>query len=269
MVNLEKVVNKTPVVVDKGTSLNRAIEILLSRGISHLLVSDAGRIIGVLSEKDILSKICTIRTWKVDLGSLQVSSFYISPFYKVSYDDSLYHVIESIVKNSYGIVPVFKDEKLIGVVSKQDLMKIALKYRNKSLSKIVTYRPIIASANDRIFDLRDKIVREKISIIPIIEQLKVVGQVTDIRLLDVVTFIYNRFPWNIRERRARRMIARDIMQRKYDRLDERESIAQAANMFSTRGSKGILIFKNDNFTGIVTKTDILQYILYTEGSKIE
>jgi len=255
-------INKNPFFENKNASLAIVIDRMLKEKISHIVIEYKGKILGIMSEKDILSKIGEKRTWKIDLSRFKVSSFYNSAFYRVDISSTLSDVIEAMITNSYGIVPVFDDNNFLGIITKHDLMKLALKYKNVSLNEIVTFKPILATPEDKILNIRNIIIRENISIIPIIYQTKVLGVVRDIDILQYYKYIYERFSWNYRFDKIDVSIVRDVMRRDYERLDIRESIAQAANIFINKGSKGILIFSNKKFVGVLTKTDILNYLLY-------
>ncbi len=255
-------INTNPFTVNKNDSLNNVIKEMLKKNISHIIVKDKENILGILSEKDILSKIGVKRTWKIDISRFKISSFYNSYFDKVDISTPINDVIELMITKSYGIIPIFIEDRFAGIVTKQDLMKLALKYRDVNISEIVTYRPIIFSPDDTVLEVRDAILRENLSLVPIVFQTKVVGIVRDIDLLEYFAYIYKRFSWRNRDDKVNVSIIRDMMKRRFVTLDVHESIAQAASLFLNKSVKGVIITNEGKFIGLVTKTDILSYILY-------
>jgi CBS domain-containing protein len=103
-----------------------AAEILLANGVTGLpVVDDAMNLVGVLSEKDILRLFenAPTRAWRVrDVMTSDVTSFNVS--------DSLFDVCECLATHNFRRVPVLDRGKLVGIVSRADLILYLLKNRS-------------------------------------------------------------------------------------------------------------------------------------------
>lgn len=60
-VRVESVMNKSPSSVSPDDNLDKAISVMLSKGLSTVFVSDSGRLVGVVSQTDIMEKLISLR----------------------------------------------------------------------------------------------------------------------------------------------------------------------------------------------------------------
>jgi CBS domain-containing protein len=109
-----------------GSSVADAAQTLLDNEITGLpVVDNAMNLLGILSEKDILKLLDNgpAQPWRV----LDVMTFNVTSF---DADDSLYDVCECLARNSFRRVPVLGRGKLVGIVSRADLIIYILKNRS-------------------------------------------------------------------------------------------------------------------------------------------
>ena len=60
-VRVESVMNRSPSSVSPDDGLDKAISVMLSKGLSTVFVSDSGRLVGVVSQTDIMEKLISLR----------------------------------------------------------------------------------------------------------------------------------------------------------------------------------------------------------------
>jgi tRNA nucleotidyltransferase (CCA-adding enzyme) len=103
--------------VSPETSIKDAMRILIRMGYSGLPIEENGKIIGMISKRDI-EKIMLFE--KRDRPVKQ----YCTPFVvTVDPDNDLREVEDAMIKNDVGRVLVKKNEKLVGIISRSDLLK--------------------------------------------------------------------------------------------------------------------------------------------------
>ena len=110
------------VTVQEGTSLNEAIELLMTHRISGLPVVDAqNNLVGILTEKDTMKllyeKPGTCNTVS-DLMENRLRSF--------QQDTPLDQVCDCLMANHFRRVPILSGTKLVGLISRADLMPTIL-----------------------------------------------------------------------------------------------------------------------------------------------
>ncbi|MGE5294091.1 MAG: CBS domain-containing protein, partial [Solirubrobacterales bacterium] len=109
-----------------GSSILEAAEILVAHRITGLpVVDDSMRLLGILSEKDVLRLLDSApsRAWQVrDVMTPDVVSFNL--------DDDLFDVCECLANNDFRRVPVLDRGRLVGIISRADLILYILKHRS-------------------------------------------------------------------------------------------------------------------------------------------
>jgi CBS domain-containing protein len=113
------------ITITPDASIADAAQTLLDHEITGLpVVDNTMNLLGILSEKDILKLLDNgpAQPWRVlDVMTFNVTSFDV--------DDSLYDVCECLARNSFRRVPVLGRGKLVGIVSRADLIVYILKNR--------------------------------------------------------------------------------------------------------------------------------------------
>jgi CBS domain-containing protein len=108
-------------VIRQDESLHLALELLIANSISGLpVVDDAGQLVGVLSEKDLLRIF-----YEPDAHSVE-SVMTHAPI-SMSIEAPLVDVIDCLMANDFRRVFIHDHKKLVGLISRADLMPAILK----------------------------------------------------------------------------------------------------------------------------------------------
>ena len=118
-----KVVMNSPVIfVSAYDTLKKVAELMTEKEISQLPVMEAGKLVGGITEADIVKAVLE-RGSKAE--SIRVREVMEDPFPVVDPDESVNTVSRLLME--YPAVLVFEGEKLVGIVTKQDVMKFLTK----------------------------------------------------------------------------------------------------------------------------------------------
>jgi CBS domain-containing protein len=110
-----------PVTVPATTTIQQAIATLLDRNVGALLVVDEeDRLLGILSERDVLKKIAGIRD---DYRNLPVTAFMTTRPESVNACATLVFVLNKMDGGGYRHVPVVADGKPVGIISVRDMLR--------------------------------------------------------------------------------------------------------------------------------------------------
>ncbi len=256
MQRVGELVNRSPVVIDKNASLSDVLDAFEKHGISHAVIKRGDEVWGILSEKDLLFKLGSARTWNVDLEHLRASSFANQPVIGVGEEASLAEAVKRMLDNEIGLLQVGA-----GIVTKQDLVAaIGDRYRDLPVSEVMSRNVISVGLEERFLHARDIVMKYRYSLLPVMDSGRVVGVVTDMMLLRHLAAIYDRVEWRFREHKARLTLVSDVYRRSFASLHPDESIAQAARLLAS-GEKAVLVMEGETLSGIVTKTDVLTLFL--------
>ena len=114
------------ITVQRQTPIHEAIEILATRNITGLpVVDEYMNLLGIVSEKDILKLL-----YHPEVKPGNAEDFMTEDVVSFNHDDSLFDVCNCLLNNNFRRVPILNQGKVIGIISRTDIMVYALK--NKS-----------------------------------------------------------------------------------------------------------------------------------------
>ena len=126
--------------VKRQTPIYEAIKLLTENHITGLpVVNDDMVLVGVVTEKDVLNLLSNLDALMV-VPDLKHSVAAVEDFMTkdvVSFDenDDLLDICECLIDNSFRRVPVTSGGKVVGIISRRDIVGFVLKMRNKDKSQ--------------------------------------------------------------------------------------------------------------------------------------
>ena len=121
------------ITVEKDCPIYEAIKIMVENNITGLPVVDAEmHLSGIITEKDVLSLLYNNQDSPGKVGDYMIENV-------VSFDseDSLIDITDSFINNHFRRVPILSDGKLVGIISRKDIISYILKLRHQNNAKAV------------------------------------------------------------------------------------------------------------------------------------
>lgn len=110
-----------PVLAPASLTVQEAVELMLERNVGALLiVNDDGRLLGILSERDLLKKVAGLRD---DYARLPIVDFMTTRPEAVNCGDSLAVVLNKMDFGGYRHVPLVKNGQPVGIISVRDMLR--------------------------------------------------------------------------------------------------------------------------------------------------
>ena len=118
------VMTKNPKVVRRDTSVQEIVATMNKFDISSVIVVQEERPVGIVTHKDIVSKIVQPRIPPDAVTAREVMS---SPIVSISEDASTEEAAKLMARKHIKKLPVVRDDKLVGIITTMDLVREAPK----------------------------------------------------------------------------------------------------------------------------------------------
>ena len=115
-----KAIMKTHVLsVTKDTDVYEAIRIMVANQVTGLpVIDDDQRLVGIVTEKDVLHML-----YEVEDSPNPVSHFMTQPVVSFDEEEDLEVIAESLRGNNFRRVPILREGRLVGVISRRDVIR--------------------------------------------------------------------------------------------------------------------------------------------------
>ena len=118
--------------VGRQTPIHEAIRILVENNITGLpVVNDDMSLAGIISEKDMLGLL-----YNIEDKPGNVEDFMTEEVVCFDQEDSLIDITESFMANNFRRVPVLTGGRLVGIISRKDIISYILKLRRKDKAAV-------------------------------------------------------------------------------------------------------------------------------------
>jgi acetoin utilization protein AcuB len=130
---ISKLMSRKLITVSPEDSVERAVQLLRQRGVRHLLVLQKGRLVGIISDRDLKRALDPAKAKKRKLLNLGGIFFLMEPFVVreimspnvISIDPNASPQVAAslMVDMKFGALPVVQNETLVGIITETDLLK--------------------------------------------------------------------------------------------------------------------------------------------------
>jgi signal-transduction protein with cAMP-binding, CBS, and nucleotidyltransferase domain len=124
--------------IDISWSLQAAAALMMRHRIAALIVTDRGKPVGLISERDLVSALA-------DTGSrvarIPIREVVTGPIPAVSAGETIMHAIALMTEKHLRFLPVFDNSELIGMVTLRDLIKYRLQEIELEAMSPATWQP--------------------------------------------------------------------------------------------------------------------------------
>ena len=279
MMEIKEVMNPEVFVVQENEQVGHARNLMLSHGISRVVVVDGvGKPVGMVTEKDLTRKLKgNGPKWKSrPIDKISIKRVMSTDPVTAKPNDEIHTAIELLIKNNIGSIPIVDEDGLAGIITKTDLMKVySDKLKSKwKVSDLMTSNVITVNENHSIAHVISTMEKNKIGKIVVIRDNEPVGIITHENIsfahvedpetgvsVEKIYFIRNSDGKSKRNVRVVSMMtAGDIMRNHMVKISGDEDAATAADMMIENEISGLPVVNGDSLVGVITKTDLIRGI---------
>ena len=132
--------------------------------------------------------------------------------------------------------------------------------RNERISKIMTPAPITVQLGQKLSDVQKKMSEGGFHHVPVVDGDKLVGILSSTDLLRV-TYEYDKNPAQSDAVLDHTRSVEDVMQPSLVTISPKDTVRAAAEIFSKNAFHALPVCDNGALVGIVTTTDVINYML--------
>lgn len=127
--HIRDLMTPAPITVPPSTSVVEAKALMTKSGIRHLLIAEEGRLVGIVTDRDIRlnlpSPATSLSVWEVNylLARLTVDQVMTKSLITVSPDYDARKAARQMLKYKIGGLPVLDGPRLVGIVTETDIVR--------------------------------------------------------------------------------------------------------------------------------------------------
>jgi CBS domain-containing protein len=257
--------------VDKDQNIQDALKLMKKHKISRLPVvnmntSHNRELVGIVTEKDISLKLGSSK-----YGNLPPSHFHVSTVMKqdpvvIESTQNIGNAAKTMLENKIGGMPVVKDSEIVGMLTKTDFLEIchgkpfnATKISDRMITELIT-----VSSQDRLVHARRTLIDNEIGRLPVVEGDALEGILTAKDVAMAMLSFRKIVPDKYKNARIRNLLVEDVMTQNVKTIDGDASLDDAATYMLENNFSGIPVEINGELAGIITKTDLMNYVVELE-----
>ncbi len=199
-----------PDYIDKSATISHALEIMEKKGVRRLLAIHDGELVGVLTMRNLTRELGTRKKGTKPASSLHVATAVSDNFTKVLPDTDLNDAI-TLMNKKGGVIIVSDNENILGWVTPNEVLKNT-KFDGYA-AEVMNDEPVVAHPGDRVSHIRHMLLDNDIGRLPVMEDGKLVGIVTETDIAKAMKAFRDVVSGNKQDSRIKNLIVEDIMKR--------------------------------------------------------
>lgn len=264
------------ITIDKDRNLKDAFHLMEKKHISRLLVTEKGKIVGIITEGDIANRLGTgkerklktehihvsgamtknLEVMDIKLAEMRVSSTMTQNMQFISGKDGIIEAARIMLENGFSSLPIQEDGNIIGIVTKTDLIK-TLKESQKFVRDYYTTSPILTAPNASLVSARKLMLENGIHRLLVTDRGMLAGILTERDIANgLKTFrkAIDKYP----QADIKRLKVEDVMNLDPITIKPETTIGEATGIMLEKRISGLPVIAQE--FGILTKTDLVRGI---------
>ena len=259
MMKVKEIMTTRIIAVDKDDSLKRVLDLMKKHDITKIPVLEEKKFFGLVTDNTIAYKLGSIRKRSVTASRLHASSVTEKEVKVISPEEEVKNILKSVGEPGPTMLPVVEKEKLVGVVTKADLLPL-VKSKNQ-LYSIMQRKIHTVSLDDRVIHARRMMITENIARLPVLEDKKLVGIISDIEIALAFASLKKSYSLGKQKHHLDELLVEDAMRAPVVWTTPSISIFDAAQLMLNENIGALPLLENEKLVGMVTRTDLLKTIV--------
>ncbi len=242
--------------LDKDYSLATALEEMDKYKTDRVVLTEDKTIRGILTLRDVIFKLGTVRTKQTTPSALHASSFMSEPVIHLPPEATLLQAVKEMSERGFTSIPVTVEGKPVGLVSKWELARLVADSpaaADVKVREVMKTPPAVVNLQSRILHVRQLILQYGISVVPVMEEGSFVGVIG----IDEIALVFIKY-YELARGEPKRItplkyvIVADAIKLRPPRVDPDASLAEAAELISKHRYRAAVVIDADKPVGLIT-----------------
>ncbi|MHA1713479.1 MAG: CBS domain-containing protein [Candidatus Ranarchaeia archaeon] len=258
----ELITQKNHAPIDKDRLVTDAMKFMKKYRVSRLPVTENGKLVGIITEADIADRLGSSKQGGRMASSVRISSVMSTKPRTIPAETTVTEAAKILLDNDISGLPVLEGEKILGLITKRDLIRLCERVEDILVSDVMTRDPKITSTMSRLVKVQDQMRKNRISSMPVIEDGKVVGLIT--RWQIARAFLQLRedaISGKYIDNRIRELLVEEFMIKNPPTLTATDTVADASLILQKKYLHSVPILDSyQHLTGIISRTDLVKLV---------
>jgi len=248
--------------MQKNDTIKHALDRMLSLNTRRVFITNAGRVDGVVTCKDIVNFLGGGDKFKIvkqkhdsSLASAinePVRSIMTARIIKVQNTATVKSAVTLMKKTGVGGIPVEKEGKLVGMVTEKKIADLISKsFTGQMVKDHMSKKITFGSAGEQVSDISKTMVRNSFRRIPILQNRKLAGIIT---AKDLTLKFAECFSPTFLETRVSTLMKKPIT------VKSTATLSDAAGIMSKNNISGMPVMSMDKVVGVITARDLIKAV---------
>ncbi len=256
---VNQIMSSPVIALDKDQPLANAIDLMKRNEISRLVALQEGKIVGVITEKDIARGLGSSAAYRLPPGRMHVSNVMSTNPITVAPDLMAKRAAEIMLDHDVSGLPVIEGEHLVGIVTKLDFAKVCSGYEEVYVGQVMQASPTTVSPGDRVIHARRLLLDEDLICLPVTEAGGLVGIVTVRNVAMKLAAFQEVVPDRYKSGRIRNLLVEDIMTQPATTARTDEKLSKVASLMLERRFSSLPVLNlEEELVGLLTKTQLTE-----------
>jgi CBS domain-containing protein len=255
---VNELMTKDIITVDKDENLKHILNLMKKYQITKIPVLDKKKLVGMVTDNVIVYKLGSIRKKGIPASRLHASSVIDKEIDCVSPDTDIKMILEKVGKPGPTMLCVTENDSLVGVLTKADLLPLITS--KKQIREIMNKKIVTISPMDRVIHARRIMIDQNLARLPVVNQGKLVGIISDNEIAFALADIKGSFPLGRQKHQLDELQVGDVMKSPVVWTEPNMTAKDAAIIMVKNNAGSLPIIEFGKLVGIVSRTDLLKTI---------
>ena len=255
---VNELMTKDIICVDKDVDLKHVLDLMKKHDITKIPVLENKKLVGIATDNTIAYKLGSIRKRGVSASRLHASSVTEKEIKTVPSNTDVKKILKMVGGPGPTILPVVDEDKLVGVLTKADLLPLVTS--KKPLNTLMKKNVQTVAPDDRVVHARRVMINENVARIPVVDQGKLVGIISDMEIAFAFALLKRSFSLGRQKHRLDELLVKNVMKTPIIWTTGSVTAIDAAKIMIKHNIGVLPVVEQETLLGVVSRTDLLKTV---------